>query len=257
MSKSKLNEVHTDKIPSYEEATAIGTPSGQSEKQGEANSPLHTSAVRARARRVQALLSDYIEPVITSQAIDGNSTSTLILIPSNRHPEKTFTESTFIGSSCSNIARISIIRLQGHGNQSQLLLQPLVIRDLRTAIRQHLATLGHNSEPLPNKPAPRPSSQTVTPSPTSPSRRSWFRQKLSSSESDPTKSTSHWKSGWRTETEDQKLSKLAQDETRVTVKHKDASFRSENEMGLLCTDTVPAIWIDIEVGNEAGYDDEA
>ena len=60
---------------------------------------------------------------------------------------------------------------------------------------------------------------------------------------------SHWKLGWRSEDEDGMSSrKLGLDEIRVNTRIKDVSANSESELGLLLTETVKGVWLEIEVG---------
>jgi len=55
--------------------------------------------------------------------------------------------------------------------------------------------------------------------------------------------------GWRSEDEDGTSSrKLGLDEIRVNARIKDVSANSESELGLLLTETVKGVWLEIEVG---------
>lgn len=79
-------------------------------------------------------------------------------------------------------------------------------------------------------------------------------------EHDPTGETGKWELGWRSsevasenEAEaarqrERRLRILKQDEIAVATRFQDVSLRTESELGLLDTNTVKCIWIEIEVG---------
>lgn len=240
------NDSDIDKVPSYEEAIASDTNLAK----GQCPRPsLHSQLEKARSRRIENLLTEHIDPILVSQGWDGLYKTILILIPSD-HEDKVFSEKGLVGVP-SSVASIQVIQLKGQDNRSLFYQQTPVIRDLEASLKIRLTSLGHNIEDLSQTADKVPTtSPTSLAGPESKNRPAWPRKKIGASEEgyDPTRSTSHWKGGWRADDEVQSK-KLSPDETRAVANIREVSFRSENEMGLLCTETVKALWIAIEVGS--------
>src|ERR1700733_1326398 len=85
MSNGYLGSQEEDPVPSYEES--IHSASVHREKGGRlvASSPLHRQLDDERLRRVQSILTRYVDPLLFIQGTSGLYKSIFLLIPSNVH----------------------------------------------------------------------------------------------------------------------------------------------------------------------------
>ena len=249
MSKSDSERLE-DQAPSYEEAIASSVEAAISPYRG---SRIQSAVDAVRNRRVQDILGRFIEPYLFPQVLDGVSRFILILIPSE-HEQMTISEQNIVSIPSSPIIA-RIIHLKTQEYKSQFCLQASVLRAietlLETSLKDFLSPSGatvkdssHNTKSMLATP-PLPAVGTEPPRGSS-----WSRKKSGTAkeEHDPTRSTRHLRGGWRADDEDLRGTKLGPNDTRVLAKLRDVSFRTESAMGLLCTETIKAVWIDIEIG---------
>ena len=239
---SKSNQYVDASPPAYAETTSGTRRFQPSEKQ---RLPLQARLSETRSRRIQDVLEAYIEPLLEGQGFEGVSRKTFLLVPSDVFTHSTnLTEKDLVGISTG--ANATVVRLHSSDNSMIFWQQSHVLEELVASLQARLDASGHNVR--------RPDAQNVavvTPSPSAPlPQQSFFsRRSISGPEHDPTRSTGHWKGGWRSDAEKvQKEHPLGLDELGIKASLKDVSFRTETEMGLLTTETAKAVWLEIEVG---------
>ena len=235
-----------DPVPSYEESSRLTSHSTSDTKSP--RRPLQTQFAEARSSRIRAVLTAYIEPLLDTQIQNCVARNIFILIPSDTLKDLPNLSTKDLAGLPESARDAIVVRLHGPDNQAAFWLQPVVVQQLSSELKCRLAASGHKlEEPLPDEQTSSPQSPT---SPTSGTRSSWLRKNFGlGQQGDPTASTSHWKLGWRSEDEDGPSSrKLGLDEMRVNARIKDVSANSESELGLLFTETVKGVWLEIEVG---------
>ena len=167
-----------DVPPSYEESSQSKA-RDESLKISDAQSTsisLPQQLSETRGRRINAIISSYIDPLLQSQASAGLSQSTLVLIPSNEsslQAPKDILEGT--GNVVSRNAEeslvgfpsndhVKLVRLHGEEYTSEFWRQAKVMAELESALKARLQAGGHQiadnsapsqqqeaSEPLPQK----------------------------------------------------------------------------------------------------------
>ena len=249
---SKPNQEDTDDpAPSYEEYVFPNQTISIETKQ---KAPLQTQIAATRSRRIQSVLAAYIDPLLVDQGVDGISKRVLVLIPSDslsNHPNLTARDLAGLPESTANVA---LVRLYGPENRAAFWQQEAVVRQLKSDLKDRLAASGHKVEANPlelqstNPQSPSNLQRGASSSP-GPGRSSWLRRNLGSTQQSDPISARDWNLEWRTENEKNLATRpLELDEIRVSAKVKDVSFNTESELGLLLTETLKAIWLEIEVG---------
>ena len=230
-----------DPVPSYEES--VPSTNHITSKDKGSRRPLQTQLAETRSCRIRSVLAAYVEPLLVDQGLDGIAKSTLILIPSDTLTEHPNLNTQNLAGLPESARSAVVVRLHGPDNKAAFWLQPTVVEQLSSDLKCRLASSGHRLEELSTEP------QRPTPPETS-TRSSWLKRNLGlGRDLDPTASTSHWKLGWRSENEDGTTRKsLGLDEMRVSARVREVSVMTESELGLLLTETVKAIWLEIEVG---------
>jgi hypothetical protein len=234
-----------DPVPSYEESSRLPNYSTSDTKAP--RRPLQTQLTEARSSRIRAVLADYIEPLLDTQIQNCVARNTFILIPSDTLKDLPNLSTKDLAGLPESARNAIIVRLHGQDNQAAFWLQPVVVQQLSSELKCRLAASGHKlEEPLPDEQTSSPQRSNM---PTGTSS-SWLRRNFGlGQQGDPTASMRHWKLGWRSEDEDGTSSrKLGLDEIRVNARLKDVSANSESELGLLLTETVKGVWLEIEVG---------
>lgn len=246
-----------ERVPSYEESVSSSdfssphnrTTFNQSTAETKSTTrPFQSQIASTRSLRIRSVLAAYVEPLLESQGSNGISESTLILIPSDVLSSLPNIKATDLVGLPESARNVTVIRLHGPENQATFWEQPAVVRQLITDLNDRLAASGHRiEEPLvPQKPP------LQRPKPPASGRSSWLRKSFATNQSqssDPTASMSHWKLGWNAEDgEGGATRSLGLDEYRLHAKVKDISVMTESDLGLLLTETVKGIWLDVEVG---------
>lgn len=237
------DDVHDmdDPVPSYEEsARSTRNITSDTKTPGP---PLHTQLAMVWTYRIDSLLDDYLEPLLSTQILNGAAKSTFILIPSDtltNHPNLATKDLTGLPDSARNAI---VVRLHGPDNNAGVWLQDDLVQQLSLVLKRRYNPL---------------EKQQLTESqiPAIPATATWFsqlRKKLGFSQQDhQTASTSHQKLGWRSEDEEGVANrKLAVGEIRINAKVKEVSVMTESELGLLLTETEEGVWLEIEVVTRA------
>lgn len=234
-----------DPAPSYEESSKSTNHAASDPKPP--RRPLQTQLAEARSRRIRAVLTAYVEPLLDTQILNCVARSTFILIPSDTLTSLPNLATKDLAGLPESARNAVVVRLHGPENQAAFWLQPVVVDQLTSDLKSQLASSGHRLESLSTE---LPQMPALPARPTNTTRSSWLKRNLGfGPQVDPTASTSHWKLGWRSEDEDGAASReLALDEMRVNAKVNDVSVMTESELGLLLTETVKAVWLSIEVG---------
>jgi hypothetical protein len=235
-----------DPVPPYEESSRLTNHSTSDTKTPPR--PLQTQLAEARSSRIRNALAAYIEPLLDTQIQNCVARNTFILIPSDTLKDLPNLSTKDLAGLPESARDAIVVRLHGPDNQSAFWLQPVVVQQLSSELKCRLAASGHKlEEPVEDEQTSSPQRSSM---PTSGTRLSWLRRNFGlGQQADPTASTSHWKLGWRSEDEDGTSSrKLGLDEMRVNARIKDVSANSESELGLLLTETVKGVWLEIEVG---------
>ena len=235
-----------DPVPSYEEPSRLPNYSTFDTKTP--RRPLQTQLADARSLRIRSVLAAYIEPLLDTQIQNCVARNIFILIPSDTLKDLPNLSTKDLAALPESAREAIIVRLHGPDNQAAFWLQPVAVQQLSSELKCRLAASGHKlEEPLPDEQTSSPQRPNM---PTSRTSSSWLRRNFGlGQQGDPTASTSHWKLGWRSEDEDGTSSrKLGLDEIRVNARIKDVSANSESELGLLLTETVKGVWLEIEVG---------
>lgn len=248
--------------PSYEESVSSPPVLNPQDTKGSLplphspQQPLPSHLTETRTQRINAVLSTYIDPLLTSQGASGLYKTTFVLVPSN--------DPTLQPQSCSystpkepeivgfpSDETVKIVRLKGEENNLEFWRQPPVVAEFESALKARLAASGHRFEESAGGPGPRaaadPSQQETDKKPESKS--FWGKSK------DKEKSYAFIvdrKLGWRAEEplpDDTPKGKVPTGLVRATVRWKPVSARVENEMGLYETKNGTGLCISIEVGS--------
>ncbi|RVX69251.1 hypothetical protein B0A52_07227 [Exophiala mesophila] len=272
----------SEPAPSYEESIAPNagnlTKSATS-LQREKSPSNSTSLIRLeRTRRIQQQITDFIVPCFLEHLSNAVNNLTILLVPSDclshSGPHKPITAQNVVSPSFQVLNTTgSVIEMTGDGNRSSFWIQQPVLNELDILLRRKLTGVTPQQDPLDPAASYGSSSRSPTqqnfipqssaPLPSRPAKKSWFKRampQLPGPEHDPTGETGKWDLGWRSpdvtrETEmeaarqkERESRVLRQDEIAVSARFRDVSFRMENEMGLLETNTIKCVWIEIEVG---------
>jgi hypothetical protein len=234
-----------DPVPSYEESSRLTNHSTSDTKTS--RRPLQTQFAETRSSRICNVLAAYIEPLLDTQIQNCVARNIFILIPSDTLKDLPNLSTKDLAGLPESARDAIVVRLHGPDNQSAFWLQPVVVQQLSSELKCRLAASGHKLESVQDEQTSSPQRPNM---PTSTARSSWLKRNFGlGQQGDPTASTSHWKLGWRSEDEDGASSrKLGLDEMRVNARIKDVSANSESELGLLLTETVKGVWLEIEVG---------
>lgn len=219
-----------DLPPSYSESI-----SGQSRRVPSLPPTIQT----ARFNRIASLLTTHIHPHLPRSPLDGISSRTLVLIPSNvsaLHPipvvaaepgsyfnpfdvpadSTGFINESVIGfPSTENLA---LIRLHGHENALEFWSQDKVIRDLETQLKAELSGEGHQVVEGPHQ----------------------ERMHRLNGKSGATSDDAEWRAA--------REQVLGDGEVRVGIRIKEVSLRMQNVMGLYETRGGKALVIRVEFG---------
>jgi len=249
-----------EQIPTYEEsvsATGFSSPASRLNSDTASDDTkvtprqlLQTQISSTRSYRVQSIISAYIEPLLVSQGLDGIAKSTFVLIPSDTLSSLPNLKAKDLVGLPEAARNVTIIRLHGPDNQASFWEQPVVVRQLSSDLKARTAASGHKIQEEQQPPQVESCASIQRPDQSrAGGRSSWLSRSLKAGQSDPTASMSHWKLGWRPEAANEENStSLGPDEVRVNARIRDVSVMTESELGLLLTETVKGVWLEVEVG---------
>jgi len=261
-------DFYDEDIPSYEESVQQGATGGStSVSKGKAqNEPAQSLTQRlsdVRSYRINSIISTYIDPLLQAQSLSGLFKTTFVLVPSNTHslqrPSLASNDSSDIiegsGDAISNDSHeaivgfpsqdyVKMVRLHGEEYTLEFWRQPVVIKELDTALKARLQANGHS---IPGNGTASQQSQPTSPPVEFPkAKRGFFGRKSSASPSVPPPTPSPVsESSWRFEKE----SVLDPGHVRVKVGLQDACLRVVTEMGLYETRTGKAVVVNVEIGS--------
>ncbi|KIW21733.1 uncharacterized protein PV07_12836 [Cladophialophora immunda] len=266
-----------DGIPSYEEAVANSPKTSAQDSRTRAASS--TSLIRQqRTRRIYELVVGSLIPFLATNVSNLCSHVTIVVVPAEiLKSTRTLTEENIVSPSIpSHQTTGFVIALSGAENHSSFWTQQAVVEELDSLFKRELshpsAAEETRSKRRDKKSEPQSQLQPqfqVKPTPEAqlpprPTKTSWFKRAFSlpGPDHDPTGETGKWNLGWRSPDfsesstgDSRSMSKRREgsrapqtDEVDVQTRLQDVSFRTENEMGLLETETVKCIRITIEVG---------
>ncbi|KAF7593762.1 hypothetical protein BBP40_010938 [Aspergillus hancockii] len=140
-------------IPSYEDSIRSPPPTEKSPHSIATTPPLHRHLDESRLQRVQSILTQYIDPLLSQQASSGLYKATFILIPSNTtslqpsaqtNSEPTPKDPEVVGFPASTV--VKLVQLHGEEHTTEFWRQPAVLRELESSLRARLAASGHQLE---------------------------------------------------------------------------------------------------------------
>ncbi|ERF73738.1 hypothetical protein EPUS_00992 [Endocarpon pusillum Z07020] len=243
----KLESGVDHRAPPYEASST--PPPAFSESKNLSQPSLHFQLTTARSGRILDLIKWQIEPLLYAELLEGATKRVFVVIPANVLAKQPDLAAKDIVSS-QDVEIITLIRLDGPENKSAFWLQPGVIQELPSRLRERLAASGHKVEPAPMEPIEPPQGTSTrdvqSQRQASPS---WLIRQFGTPgpQHDPT-ATTNYRLGWRSEKENLPQRALALDEVRVLATARPISFRVETEMGLLDSFTGTVLWLEIEVG---------
>ncbi|MCJ1303040.1 hypothetical protein MMC08_005846 [Hypocenomyce scalaris] len=230
-------------IPTYEESVLAGaTAAAASDHPKSIPQPgahLPNQLTETRSQRIHSIITAYLLPLLTSQALSGLYKTTFILVPSNISSlPSTASEETVVGFPSDD--HLQLVRLHGSEHSLEFWRQPAVIRELEVELKARLTASGHRVEEEQRL------SPTAAAPPTSPkaSKRSFFSRRGSektAAVSGPVARTSTWSTPTP--------ALLGSGQVRVKVGLQDVCLRVVSEMGLYETRTGMAVVVGVEIGS--------
>lgn len=244
MAPSQSLSTDHDSIPTYEESVLAGataTPGSDDTKSALPSAPtpsLPNQLTETRSQRIHSILTAYILPLLTSQALSGLYKTTFILVPSNTSTLPSTTgDETVVGFPSDD--HIQLVRLHGSEHSLEFWRQPAVVRELESELKARLTASGHHIEEEQQQ-------SPVAPPPISPKapKRSFFSRR-ESEKAVPVSNPVGGASGWGTPNP----ASLGAGQVRVKVGLQDVCLRVVSEMGLYETRTGMAVVVGVEIGS--------
>ena len=225
-----------ESIPTYEESVAASYSHVSDHKSHPSALSIQNRIIQHRAERIGQVVADHIEPWLLSHGLDGVAKRTLIVVPSDLLVGQQLSARNIVAPTVAS--HTGLIRLDGAENQATFWQQPIVLTELDKALREGLRSVS-NSAPA--------SLQSTIPSIRTPVR-SWAKRTFGTPgpDHDPTGSTGGWNLGWKSDIDDS-ARRLGPEEAHILARLRETSFRFETELGLLATETVKCIWVEVEV----------
>lgn len=258
---TQFEETPLDPAPSYEESTKGSLPLVNDSKHphpDRSGLPLPNELANTRTQRIHAVLSEYVDPLLSSQAAAGIYRTTFILVPSTVSelqdcPSNAFTapqDAQVLGFPEEDV--VKLVRLQGQEHAMEFWRQPAVVAELESAMKASLVASGHKIfDPTDAGSAPSP---TRTPPPQNPARKSFwnrFKSRESTSKEDDIIDENLGSLGWRAPDPQSKDApgRIPTGMVKVSLVWKDVALRIANEMGLYESKHGPALCLTVEVGS--------
>lgn len=259
-------ETPLDPVPSYEESTQ-GAPPFQptvddSKKlldphQG-SGLPLPSELANSRTQRIHSVLSEYVDPLLASQAVAGLYRTTFVLVPSSVSdlqdcPSNAFTasqEAQVVGFPEDEV--VKLVRLTGQEHAMEFWRQPAVVAELESAMKARLVASGHKIfDPTTEADIPAPADPSPSIPPKNPARKSfWGRFRSSDKKEDIIIDANLGNLGWRAPDPQSRNSpgNTPTGMVKVLLVWKDVALRIANDMGLYESKHGPALCLTVEVG---------
>lgn len=255
-------ETPLDPAPSYEESTQGTRPIIDDSKQtlNRSGLPLPGELANARTQRIHAVLSEYVDPLLSSQGAAGLYRTTFILVPSTVSdlqdcPSNAFTapqDAQVVGFPEEDV--VKLVRLQGQEHAMEFWRQPSVVEELDSAMKARLVASGHKifdptqsgNDPVSSNPTP------SSPSQNSGRKSFWNRFKSrENNKDDAIIDTNLGSLGWRAPDPQSRDApgRIPTGMVKVSLVWKDVALRIANEMGLYESKHGPALCLTVEVGN--------
>ena len=252
----------TDPVPSYEESMRTGSstraPIGDTKDVSGPNPratalPLQNELANARTRRIDDILSEYVDPLLAAQGAAGLYRTTFILVPSTvsnlraTSDDDAFSTSSqdpeVVGFPQNDV--VKLIRLKGVEHTMEFWRQPAVVTELESSMKARLAASGHrlygSIDSLNTTASPTTRSDSST---KQPKKSVWQRLKPHNDD------IVERNLGWRApdlETEPSS-SKIPTGMVQVSVAWKDILLRVTSPLGLFESKHGPALCLTVEVG---------
>ena len=256
-------ETPLDPAPSYEESTKGSRPFINDSKHAPhldcSGLPLPSELANARAQRIHAVLSEYVDPLLSSQGAAGLYRTTFILVPSTVSelqdcPSNAFTapqDAQVVGFPEEDV--VKLVRLQGQEHAMEFWRQPAVVNELESAMKARLVASGHKIfDPTQAGNDPVSPGQTPSPPPQNPARKSFWNRFKSreNSKDDVIIDTNLGNLGWRPEQQSRDApGRIPTGMVKVSLVWKDVALRIANDMGLYESKHGPALCLTVEVGS--------
>ncbi|MCJ1243611.1 hypothetical protein MMC30_000808 [Trapelia coarctata] len=260
-------DLNDDDIPSYEEsvqqgATGGSAPVSKGKTQSEPQS-LTQQLSNVRSHRINSIISTYIDPLLEAQSLSGLFKTTFVLVPSSTHALQRLSQASDdssdivegYGDAISNGSYeaivgfpsqdyVKMVRLHGEEYTLEFWRQPVVIKELDTALKARLQASGHSI--FETGATSQQSQPTSLPVESPKAKKGFFSRKSTASPSLPPPPPCPVSGGgWRFEKEDV----LDPGHVRVKVGLQDVCLRVVTEMGLYETRTGKAVVVNMEIGS--------
>ncbi|KAL1953761.1 hypothetical protein VTO42DRAFT_2292 [Malbranchea cinnamomea] len=254
-----------DPVPTYEESTR-GSPSASAPRSDVSKHPLgpvqrtglplQTELAISRTQRIDAVLSQYVDPLLSSQGAAGLYKTTFILVPSNVSELQDCPSNAFTASQDAQVVGfpeedvVKLVRLKGQEHAMEFWRQPAVIAELESAMKARLVASGHriyDSTQGANTDTALPSSSSESRSKKESKKSLWGRFKGRDSKDDRIEDLGL---GWRAPEPQTDLprEKIPTGLVHLSIVWKDVVLRIANEMGLFESKHGPALCLTVEVG---------
>ena len=215
-------------LPSYQESvTAAEQEEFNNSKRSHGTVPsLLDRIANTRARRINEVITDFIDPALASMEVDAAMHQTVVLLPSDLSG-RSLSPSEMVAPAMPGSVRM--IHLKGEDHRASFWEQPNVITEFERALRIRLGSQAA-SDMRTDEPSTRisnmPSSRRV--------------------DRDPTGTTGRWYLGWRVDSATVSASEQA-DGIVVSAKLREMSVRTESDLGLWQTETFKSIWVMVDI----------
>ncbi|MCJ1338697.1 hypothetical protein MMC09_003986 [Bachmanniomyces sp. S44760] len=249
-----------DTIPTYEESIQQGaTATLPANPKNNAPASLAQQLADVRSHRVSAILAEYIDPLLQSQALAGLHKTTFVLVPSNVFASQAShsnigqdvvegsgdtvnfdSDDAIIGFPAADY--VKLVRLHGDDYNLEFWRQQAVIAELDSVLKIHLQASGLNV-------VGSRSEEEVVSEPTVPepviAKKGFFRRGSKENKvPESPKQAPPLASGWKAIPEQQ----LDPGYVRVKTELKDISMRVTTAMGLYETNNGKAVILTVELG---------
>ncbi|KIW20908.1 hypothetical protein PV08_01487 [Exophiala spinifera] len=256
------DEMPTERIPTYEESVATHANPTSMGSLGKQSRSMPSMVRQERTRRIEQLIVNSIIPIFSLKLSSGCSYLSIIILPADSPcANEDVTERNIVTPGPQPRESRAVLTLQGEDNCSSFWTQNPVVQELEFFLRQELSEEPMSSTSLfDNHLQVEIRGRPTAPLPQRPKPKSWLKRTfvLPGPDHDPTGETGKWNLGWRspdsTSHQDsgwrakERRKNVLRDELAVHTRLEDVSFRTESEMGLLETNTVKCLWIEIELG---------
>ena len=179
-----------------------------------------------RARRIDEVITDIIDPALESIGFDAVLRQIIVLVPSDTLSGRTPSPSKIVHPT--SLGSLQMIHLRGEDHRASFWEQSDVIAELERRLKSRLGV--------------QMASETRTDEPVS---RTPHKSSLKKADRDPTASTGKWELGWRTEPGT--LSSEKAIGIDISVNLQEISVRTESELGLWLTETFKGVWIVVDI----------